>query len=78
MAKGEVVINDGLCLGCGYCAHFCPKGCIQITGDRFSPQGALVPSFVEAEKCNACGICGWMCPHFAIEVYKYVPAGAQK
>jgi 2-oxoglutarate ferredoxin oxidoreductase subunit delta len=76
MAKGEIVISDALCLGCGYCVEFCPKGCIVIAGDRFSPQGAMVPTFAEPEKCTACGICGWMCPHFAIEVYKYVEAEA--
>ena len=76
MAKGEIVISEALCLGCGYCVQFCPKGCIVVTGDRFSHQGAMVPTFAEPEKCTACGICGWMCPHFAIEVYKYVEAEA--
>ena len=76
MAKGEIVISSALCLGCGYCVEFCPKGCIVVAGDKFSSQGAMVPTFVEAEKCTACGICGWMCPHFAIEVYKYVEAEA--
>ena len=76
MAKGEIVISDALCLGCGYCVEFCPKGCNVIAGDRFSPQGTMVPTFAEPEKCTACGICGWMCPHFAIEVYKYVEAEA--
>ena len=72
MAKGEIVINEANCCGCGYCQEFCKRGCIILPGDRFSPQGYLLPVFAHPDKCNACGICGWMCPHLAIEVYKYV------
>ena len=72
MARGEIVINEDFCRGCRLCEHFCKQGCIEIPGDRFSPQGYLLPVFAHPEKCNACGICGWMCPHFSIEVYKLV------
>jgi 2-oxoglutarate ferredoxin oxidoreductase subunit delta len=71
MAKGEITIDERNCLGCGYCARFCSRGCIEVLGDRFSPQGYLLPTFAHPENCNACGVCGWMCPHFAIEVYRY-------
>ncbi len=76
MAKGEINIIEQHCLGCGYCEHFCNQGCIEITGDKFTSQGYLLPTFEHPEKCTACGICNWMCPHFAIEVYKYVEAEA--
>ncbi|MDY6907765.1 MAG: ferredoxin family protein [Chloroflexota bacterium] len=72
MARGEIVIDEMLCKGCGYCVKFCNRGCIEITGDKFTPQGFLLPSFVNQENCNACAVCGWMCPDFAIEVYKFV------
>ena len=72
MVKGEIIINEANCLGCGYCEKFCSRGCIVIPGDKFTPQGYLLPVFANPERCNACGICNWMCPHFAIEVYKYV------
>lgn len=72
MARGEVVIDEMLCKGCGYCVKFCARGCIDITGDKFTPQGHILPVLIKPEKCNACAICGWMCPDFAIEVYKYV------
>lgn len=77
MAKGEIVIDEMLCKGCGYCERFCSRGCIEITGDKFTPQGYLLPSFANPEKCNACCVCAWMCPDFAIEVYKYVEEGAK-
>ena len=72
MAKGEITIDEGSCLGCGYCEYFCSRGCITIPGDKFTPMGYLLPVFSNPDKCTACGVCAWMCPQFAIEVYKYV------
>ena len=78
MPKGEIVINEANCRGCGYCEKFCPQECIVISGDKFSPQGYLLPVFACPERCTACGFCAWMCPHFAIDVYKYVEAEASE
>ena len=71
MAKGEIVINEAFCKGCGYCVEFCSRGCI-IMGDRINSQGYIVAQFTQPEKCNACQVCAWMCPDSAIEVYQYV------
>ena len=72
MAKGTIVIEESICKGCGYCAEFCSRGCIDIPGDKFTAKGYLIPVFSNPETCNACGICAWMCPRFAITVYKFV------
>jgi len=74
MAKGEIVINEANCLGCGYCEEFCPRRCIVMSSNKFSPMGFPLPVVEEPDKCNACSACRWMCPHFAIEVYEYVMA----
>lgn len=73
MPKGEIVIDESICKGCGYCVAFCARGGIK-TSDKITPKGYVLPVFAYPEKCNACGICAWMCPRFAIEVYKYVEA----
>jgi 2-oxoglutarate ferredoxin oxidoreductase subunit delta len=76
VARGEVTIDERFCKGCGYCVKFCPHDCIVQPGDKFSPQGYLLPVLESAERCNACGICAWMCPDHAIEVFKYVDSEA--
>jgi len=70
MPKGQIVIHEKYCKGCGYCEVFCPQGCIVITGEKVSPEGFLMPIFNRQEKCKGCGICSQMCPEFAIEVYQ--------
>lgn len=72
MAKGEITIDASLCRGCGYCATFCSRGCVEIQQDELGTQGFPLAQFAHSGKCNACGICGWMCPDCAITVYKYV------
>ena len=71
MAKGEIVIDEGLCTGCGLCAEFCKLGCIELSG-KLTSAGVAQARFAYPEKCTACAVCGWLCPDFAIEVYKYV------
>ncbi|MDY6854005.1 MAG: 4Fe-4S binding protein [Thermodesulfobacteriota bacterium] len=72
MAKGEMIIDDNKCRGCGYCVLFCKQECIVMSEDRFTPLGYLLPVVSEPDKCNACGVCGMMCPHYAVEVYKFI------
>lgn len=72
MARGEIIINENNCRGCGYCQEFCKRECIVMSEDKFTPLGYILPIVANPDKCNACGFCGRMCPQFAIEVYKYV------
>ncbi len=77
MVKPEVVIDEEQCQGCGYCVIFCPRKCLSITGDKFSPEGYLLPSFVSPDSCNTCGLCTLLCPRSAIEVYLNFDGEAQ-
>jgi len=70
MERGEVIINNDFCMGCGYCVEFFQKGSLKMADDNFSSQGLPIVEFNDPESCSACGRCVWMCPHFAIEVYK--------
>jgi 2-oxoglutarate ferredoxin oxidoreductase subunit delta len=70
MPKGEIVINEKLCKGCGLCVAFCPLECISMPEGKLSDKGMPLAELTDPEKCNACSVCGWMCPDFAIEVYR--------
>ncbi len=75
MAKGEILIDEQYCKGCGYCEEYCPKDCIAIQKDKYNSQGYLLPAIIHPEDCNGCGICSFMCPCLAIETYKFVESG---
>jgi 2-oxoglutarate ferredoxin oxidoreductase subunit delta len=81
MTRGEIIIDEKSCKGCGFCVEFCARGCISMSKEEFTSLGYPLAVFSEPDRCNACGVCGWMCPVFAIEVYKYTgsqPVGAVK
>ncbi|MFC1942344.1 4Fe-4S binding protein [Chloroflexota bacterium] len=68
MVTNEIVIDERLCHGCGYCVEFCPTHCLEIPIDNISPKGYYQPALTKPEKCTGCGVCVWMCPHWAIVV----------
>jgi len=71
MVQNEVMIDEELCHGCGYCVQFCPRGCLDIPGEQPGPMysGYEIARCIHPEQCNACGICTRMCPCGAVEVY---------
>jgi Dissimilatory sulfite reductase (desulfoviridin), alpha and beta subunits len=58
MADKALVINPEWCKGCGICAAFCPKGALELVGEkvRLRPEN----------DCVLCGICEQHCPDYAI------------
>jgi len=68
--KGEIIIEESFCKGCGLCVLFCSKKCISM--GKMSSGGFPLAHVSIPETCTGCGVCGWMCPDMAIEVYQYV------
>jgi|GEM_PF-536124 len=57
----DIAIFTGWCKGCGICAAFCPRQCIEMGEDG-------QPVVANADRCTGCGFCEIHCPDFAISV----------
>ncbi|MEJ5348003.1 MAG: 4Fe-4S binding protein [Desulfosoma sp.] len=57
----DIAIFSGWCKGCGICAAFCPRECIEMGEDGN-------PVVKDADRCTGCGFCEIHCPDFAISV----------
>lgn len=57
----DIAIFTGWCKGCGICAAFCPRQCIEMGEDG-------QPVVTHPERCTGCGFCEVHCPDFAISV----------
>jgi len=57
----DIAIFTGWCKGCGICAAFCPRQCIEMREDG-------QPLVTNADRCTGCGFCEIHCPDFAISV----------
>ena len=59
--RGQVVIFETWCKGCGLCAAFCPTGVLALDSEGH-------PYVVAADQCTACHWCDTHCPDLAIVV----------
>ncbi|SMC26064.1 2-oxoglutarate ferredoxin oxidoreductase subunit delta [Desulfacinum hydrothermale DSM 13146] len=57
----DIAIFMGWCKGCGICAAFCPRQCIEMDEDGS-------PVVTQPDRCTGCGFCEIHCPDFAISV----------
>jgi len=63
--RGQVVIDQNRCKGCGYCVAFCPTGVLGLS-QGFNCKGYHYPEVLRPEDCAGCDLCGMYCPDFAI------------
>ena len=73
--RGEIVVLDERCKGCGFCIEYCPHNVLVIS-KRFNAKGYHPPEIGDAAKCVNCGFCRMICPEFAI--YTYEAAGDEE
>lgn len=63
--KGEIVIIEDRCKGCGFCVEYCPNE-VLIVSNKFNSKGYHPPELVNPDACVDCGFCQMICPDFAI------------
>ena len=63
--KGEVLILEDRCKGCGFCIEFCPKEVLEQS-EEFNTRGVHPPKVKEGTICVHCSFCEAVCPDFAI------------
>jgi 2-oxoglutarate ferredoxin oxidoreductase subunit delta len=73
--RGEIIINEERCKGCGFCVEYCPHH-VLIVAAKFNAKGYHPPEVARAELCVNCGFCRMICPEFAI--YTYEPKTGEK
>ena len=90
LERGNVIVNDQTCIGCGACAHNCPYDAIRMVEIRDAQGNLIVDNktnlpIVKATKCDLCfdqwggPACQRACPHDALKRVdmRDVPALAQ-
>ena len=55
------VVDEELCIQCGFCVIYCPVQCMEMQGEGFIP---------DLKFCKGCGICANECPKKAIAMIK--------
>ena len=63
--KGELIIYEDLCKGCGFCVEFCPLDVLAVS-EKLNSKGYHPPEVLHPEACVGCGLCEKICPEMAI------------
>ncbi len=73
-SRGNVVINQDECKGCGLCVESCPPKVLSL-GTELNQYGVHAGRY-KGEGCTGCGICFYCCPEpGAITVMRIKAAG---
>jgi len=71
-ARGNVLVDQEECKGCGLCVESCPPECLELLPE-LNAYG-VHPAHYTGEDCTGCGICFYCCPEpGAITVYRLAP-----
>ena len=58
--RGNVIIDDEECKGCGLCVESCPPECLELAPEL--NKYGVHPAQYTGEDCTGCGACYYCCP----------------
>jgi len=71
-ARGNVIIDQEECKGCGLCVDSCPPGCLELAPEL--NKYGVHPAEYTGEGCTGCGACYYCCPEpGAVTVERLLP-----
>lgn len=65
LPRGEILVINERCKGCGFCVEYCPRDVLELSAD-FNSKGYHPPVAKRIDRCTICGLCEALCPEFAI------------
>lgn len=65
LPRGEILVINERCKGCGFCVEYCPRDVLELSAD-FNSKGYHPPVAKRIDHCTTCGLCEALCPEFAI------------
>ena len=63
--RGDVIIVEDRCKGCGFCVEYCPRD-VLVLAEGFNRKGYHPPEVIRHGECVSCNLCEMICPEFAI------------
>jgi len=66
-SRGEIVILEEICKGCGLCIGTCPRS-VLVRGKHLNVKGFHPSVAAKPDECVGCAMCAVVCPEVAIEV----------
>ncbi len=69
----DVILKNGLCLGCGLCSAACEQEAISMS---WSQRAGMHVPVIDAARCSNCGKCLQVCPNSPETIVRYAAAAA--
>lgn len=72
IVRGQVLVHDSECKGCGLCVESCPVHALALSHTRLNRIGYFPVEYLDSQGCTGCAVCFYACPEpGALHVLRY-------